>query len=198
MLAEKALHLTTIPQQSRLIPDRLFLLQALQSFPLSMESPEAPAVLVSLQVDATDKVNFVYLDLDSGKIVAEADASWDLAFKRTVIKQNSNVKTAISTDSTFDAILTAPAEATLAADAPVAGGLETAGLVFHEGLSWYTYDINVHVIYSNNFVYFVKSNSGAEYKLSIKDYYDADRLPAFIQVQYIKVAAAQSTAAVTE
>jgi hypothetical protein len=161
-------------------------------------SAELPSTLVSLQVDASDKANFAHLDLDSGKIVAAADSSWDLAFKRTVIKQNVDVTTAIVEDSTFDAIPTAPASAVFASDAPIAGGLETAGLVFHSGLGWYTYDISVHVIHSNNYVYFVKSNAGTEFKLSIKDYYDADRLPAFIQVQYIKTTAALVAAAAPE
>lgn len=159
--------------------------------PAAGETPaaETPAQVVSFEVDATDKNAFAHLDLDSGKIVPESDPSWDLAFKRTTIKMNADVKAQVVSDSTFDAIAQAPAGDYLA-DAPVASGKETDGLVFHSGLGWYSYDMDIHVISSNDYVYFVRTNSGAEFKLSVTDYYNVDRLPAFIQLKWLEVAAA--------
>ncbi len=150
-------------------------------------APEVPVEatshpVVALEIDATNKTEWIHLDLDTGKIVPEADASWDLAFKRTSIKMNSTVKAQILKDTTFDAVLAAPAGVYFA-DAPVAGGLETDGLLFHTPSAWYDYNMDVHLISSRNYIYAVKSNSGHNVKVQILDYYNADRLPAFIQIK---------------
>lgn len=141
-----------------------------------------PAEVIATEVDATVQTSWAYLDLDTLKVVAETDASWDLAFKRTAIKMNADVKALVLKDTTFDAIAKAPQDI-YAGDVPAGTAVETDGLFFHTPEAWYSYDINVHVISSRNFIYVVKSNGGQDIKLAITDYYNADRLPAYIQLK---------------
>ncbi|MES2743878.1 MAG: HmuY family protein [Bdellovibrionota bacterium] len=138
--------------------------------------------VVALGIDATSKTAWTHFDLDSGKVVAETDVSWDLAFKRTSIKMNSNVKAQVLRDTAFEAVAAAPAGA-YTADAPVVGGPETDGLFFHTPSPWYEYNMETHVISPRNSIYVVKSNGGHDVKVQIVDYYNADRLPAFIQTK---------------
>jgi hypothetical protein len=149
---------------------------------------EESATLNTTEVDATDKVNWAGLDLDGNKTIStadiEQDSSWDLAFKRTAVRiQNPGVTVATIIDSSFDDVTEVPVDAVFKADAPVTGGKETDGLVFHADLGWYSYDIETHIISSRGYVYLVKTTDGAIYKLALNDYYNADRLPAFIQVK---------------
>jgi len=154
-------------------------------------TPVAPASAVTFEIDATVKDLFTYLDLDRGKIVAESDASWDLAFKKTVIKMNGeSVKAAVIKDATFEDVLMAP-EAVLVSDTPVVGGKETDGLVFHSTDSWYAYDMVSHTVSSKGYVYVIKTNAGTHFKFSIVDYYNVDRLPGFHQVKWQQLSVAQ-------
>jgi hypothetical protein len=62
--------------------------------------------------------------------------------------------------------------------------VETTGLAFHADPAWYAYDINTHVVSSRGLVYVIKSNEGRHFKLRILDYYNAARLPAYINFEF--------------
>lgn len=148
-------------------------------------SKPTPAEVIAFEVNATDKTKFAGFDLDGNKAVADitSDLSWDLAFKRTSVKvQNPAVTVATIKGKTFDEVTEVPADAEFVSDAPVEGS-ETAGLVFHAGDAWYSYDMDTHVISSRNLVYLVKSSEGNIYKIALTDYYNGDRLSGYIQVK---------------
>jgi hypothetical protein len=150
----------------------------------------APIATESLktEVDATSRTDWVGFDLDSGKAIGAADladdASWDLGFKRTSIKMNgANVKLKI-VDKAYEALDLAPKDGYVS-DQPAteAGAIETAGLAFHDP-AWYAYDINTHLVSSANLVYVIETNDGRHFKLKFTDYYNVERLPAFINFEY--------------
>lgn len=147
-----------------------------------------PAEVLAAEVNATDKDNWVGFDLDGNKHIASADlaadTSWDLAFKKTAIKVQGTVSVATLRDVAFDDVTDVPADAAFVSDQPVEGGKETDGLAFHSPGAWYSYNMEIHVISSNNYVYLVKSSDGKIYKLALTDYYNADRLPAYVQVKW--------------
>ncbi len=136
----------------------------------------------AIELDATSKTAWSYLDLDSGKIVKEDDATWDLAFKRTSIKMNQEVLGQIIKEESFESVTSVP-EGVFSPDTPVSGGLETDGLFFHSPSAWYQYNMETHTISSRGYVYVIKTNEGQYIKLQLTDYYNVDRLPAFIQLK---------------
>lgn len=142
------------------------------------------------EIDATHRQEWVGFDLDGGRFVESAslpaDADWDLGFKRTSIKLNGEAVEVMKTkDQSFDSIVALPT-GTFIKDQTSSDpqAKETAGLAFHRDEDWYVYDAETHVISSRAIVYVVKSNRGRHFKLTIKDYYSADRLPSFIQLQW--------------
>ncbi len=145
-----------------------------------IETPSPEAEVLSFEIDATSKTAWAYLDFDTGKIVEETDLSWDLAFKRTSIKMNTDVLAQVFKEQKFEDLNEIP-EGVYAPDAPVSGGLETDGLFFHTPSAWYQYNMETHVISSRNYTYVIKTNKAQYVKLQLTDYYNVDRLPAFIQ-----------------
>lgn len=149
-----------------------------------------PAVTDShkTEVDATSYQQFSGFDLDSGTFISTADfannTTWDLAFKRTTVKMNSEVKMQIVADADYDELKTAPKDGYIADEPATAGATETTGLAFHTGDPWYVYDINTHVVTSRSFVYVVASNDGRHFKLKFTDYYNAERLSGFVNFEY--------------
>ncbi|MBC7658434.1 MAG: HmuY family protein [Chitinophagaceae bacterium] len=141
------------------------------------------------EVDATNKEAWTYFDLDTGTVVIETDSTWDLAFKRTAIKMNGPTVSALNLGvGDFNSILTAPADP-FASDTGVPGATsETNGLFFHAGDAWYSYNPETHVISSRVFNYIVKTNGGKEFKLNILGYYNADHLPAYVELKYQELA----------
>lgn len=149
----------------------------------SEEFVEATGQVLTKEVDATSREVWAYFDLDSNSLVAEGDATWDLAFKATTIKLNTGVLVSNLKETPFDIVPKSALDGPFASDAPVAGGLETDGLYFHTPEAWYAYDINLHVVNMRNYLYIVKSNGGNDIKLTFTDYYNVDRLPRFIQLK---------------
>ncbi|HYX35484.1 MAG TPA: HmuY family protein [Oligoflexus sp.] len=150
---------------------------------------EAAGQTQAIEVDATSRTDWVGFDFDSATFIAAADlsanSSWDLAFKRTSIKMNgANVKMQVITKD-FAAIDVAPKEG-YEIDQPSTdpAAVETTGLAFHKDPAWYAYDINTHVVSSRGLVYGIETNEGRHFKLKILDYYNAARLPAYLNFEF--------------
>lgn len=142
------------------------------------------------EVDASNRSEWVGFDLDAARFVPAGelakDQSWDLSFKRTSIRLGSaGVAVAILKNQDFAALQSAPSEGYLVDEIPAdPAAKETVGLAFHRNEDWYAYDMSTHVLSPKNFVYVIKSSEGKVYKFKISDYYNADRLPSYIQIAW--------------
>jgi hypothetical protein len=170
-------------------------------FPFDGQVTEGPLVTATdlegggkrLQVDATNKMSQVYVDLDEAREMKAEEAfssnGWDLSFNRFNIAANSGassptgtVEVAVLKDVPWESITQAPATG-FSVDTPdkimnsVEGG-------------WYFYDLGVHkLITRTELVYVIKSSTGAYFKLRMLDYYDGNGTPASISLEYAPVAA---------
>lgn len=170
-------------------------------FPFDGQVTDGPLVTATelegggkrLQVDATNKMSQVYVDLDEGREMKADEAfstnGWDLAFSRFNIGANSGassptgtVEVAVLKDVPWDSITQAPASG-FSIDTPdklmntVEGG-------------WYYYDLGVHkLITRSELVYVIKTSAGVYVKLRMLDYYDGNGTPASLSLEYAPVAA---------
>jgi hypothetical protein len=146
-----------------------------------------------LQIDATNKMSQVYVDLDEAREMKPDEAfssnAWDLSFSRFNIAANSGassptgtVEVAVLKDVPWESITQAPATG-FSVDTPdkimntVEGG-------------WYFYDLGVHkLITRTELVYVIKSSAGAYFKLRMLDYYDGNGTPASLSLEYAPVTA---------
>lgn len=151
-----------------------------------LEAPESSRI----ELDATNRTEWVAFDLDQGKFISAADfptaKGWDLAFKRTTIKMEAGVSMQI-VDEDYANITVAPVDA-YRSDQPAAPNApETEGLAFHTDPAWFAYDITTHTVSSQGLSYVIRSNEGRFFKLKIHDYYNAARLPAYISLEFQEV-----------
>ncbi len=130
---------------------------------------------------------FIYIDLSSGTKVAIHDAqariqsSWDIAFKRAVIRVNGgdsgpgNVRVAIVPGAALAAVTTAPAENIFNVDDwtdDLCALLSTpSGEPLTALADWYDYDSATNRLTPRAEVYVVRARSGTLYKLRILTYY---------------------------
>ncbi len=147
------------------------------------------------EIDGSSKDQWTGFDFDGAKSIKQADfaseISWDIAVKRSSIKVNApGVKILLVKDQSFENIATAASEGYISDQAPSDPSKETSGLAFHQGESWYSYDPATHVLKSRDQVYLLQSSEGRYFKLKILDYYNSDRLPGYLQVQWQEIAAA--------
>jgi hypothetical protein len=135
------------------------------------------------RIDASDEALWVYFSFATAGQVSPADpatsAEWDLGFQRFHIVSNGGasggggVAVAVLSDQTFDSVLEAPADGYVA-DAPDDDDSDTiANSAFEQGDGWYAYDEATFRLSPRPIVYVVRTARGADYKLSILDYYDA-------------------------
>jgi hypothetical protein len=153
---------------------------------LAVSSTDASS---SMEIDTTSRTDWVGLDLDSKSYIAVSDfpnqSKWDLAFKRTSIRMNGADVQMMIVDKDFSAIELAPKEGYSSDQAPAsADAPETSVLAFHAEPAWYSYNIDTHVVSSRGLTYVIKSNEGRYFKLRILDYYNAARLPAYINLEF--------------
>ncbi len=152
-------------------------------------SPIVETTAKKLEVDATSRNEWVGLDLDQGVVISVQDlpsnGTWDLAFKRTSIKMNGEAVAMQVVSQDFSALSLAPKEG-YSSDKPSTdpGAPETSGLAFHAEPAWYSYDINTHAVSSRGLTYAIQTNEGRFFKLKILDYYNAARLPAYLNLEY--------------
>lgn len=153
-------------------------------------SPATPEGSVQkIELDGSSKEAWSGFDFDAGLPISKealgSDRNWDIAVKRTSIKLNGpGVKILLVQNQDFASISSAPAEGFIGDQSPSDPSKETSGLAFHQGESWYSYDPATHVVKSRDQVYLLQSSAGQLFKLKILDYYGAERLPAYFQIQW--------------
>lgn len=169
--------------------------------PFDGETTTGPLVVASeldtggkrLQIDATNKLSQVYVDLDEGREMKPDEAfstnGWDLALKRFDLYVNSGasgpagtVEIAVLKGVDYDGLTQAPSSGFLS---------DTGDRVMDtvEG-GWYFYDLGVHrLITRTELVYVLRTSAGAYKKLRMLSYYDEHGTPASISLEYAPVAA---------
>lgn len=140
---------------------------------------------------------FVYVSLKDGSkvdlddVAARKATSWDLAFRRSVIRVNGgdsgagSCEVAIVAGTTMDQVTTVPAASEFDTDDFLdencvvqvndAGYLKTA--FGGDTGRWYDFDTTNMKLLPNPDVYVVKTSDGTYVKLEIKDYYDTSTPP---------------------
>jgi hypothetical protein len=139
-------------------------------------------------IDGQDQHPWVYLSLATGKAVAVSDldalsqTSWDLAFKRFLVRTNSGdsgpgqggaIRIALPWDQVESATLgskAVPVEEWFDADCMLQVDMATMELITTFS-GWSEYDDVNHVLSAADVVFIVKSAAGELYKLQILDYY---------------------------
>jgi hypothetical protein len=135
------------------------------------------------RVDASDDALWVYFSFASAGQVTPADATnsadWDLGFQRFHIISNGGVSgsggatVAVLVDQTFDGVLEAPEDGYVADAADDDDSDTIANSAFEQGDGWYAYDEMTNRLSPRPIVYVIRTARGADYKLSLVDYYDA-------------------------
>jgi len=151
--------------------------------------------IVSLVVDASDPTTAVYLDLDTGKQVGQAEG-WDLSFKRFHVQMNGGVSgelavQARTVDEDFESLHDVPEEgfSSDVADGPEDSDRDADNLFNN----WYDYDLTDHTLLSKKLSYVVLTSDASAFKLIIDDYYDAAGSPAILSVRYARLSGATPT-----
>jgi hypothetical protein len=143
----------------------------------------------SVQLDAQSSERWTALDLDApAEVPFEADR-WDLAFQRFHIRArggasgDGGVQVAIVQGAGFDDVHRAPAGPWVEdqPDGPDENtDLDTA---FEKPEAWYDYEPTFHSLTPRPWVYVVKSDRGAYFKLVIDAYYDRAGTPALFKLR---------------
>ncbi|HEY0880250.1 MAG TPA: HmuY family protein [Archangium sp.] len=170
-------------------------------FPFDGQVTEGPLVTATdlegggkrLQVDATNKMSQVYVDLDEARELKAEEAfstnAWDLSFSRFNIAVNSG---ASAPEGTVEVAVLKDVPSESVTQAPATGfTVDTPDKVFNstEG-GWYFYDLGVHKLVTRaELVYVLKTSAGAYMKLRMLDYYDANGTPASLSLEYAPISA---------
>jgi hypothetical protein len=153
------------------------------------ESAPAP-VPTQYTLDARDKVDWTFFDIDSGAVITSTfeDLDWDLALKRTKLLTNSGITNAAGTVGAMDLgeldLDTAepPGSREFVVDA--LGG-DDGDEPRNEAISrWYNYDFIRHVIVARDSVYLVRTSDGDEALIQFESYYCEDESPGCVTFQY--------------
>lgn len=135
--------------------------------------------LADIVVDATDREEFVALDLDALEYLEMDDPSWDLAFRRFEIDLQEGLEAAIVDGVLFDDLVTVPTEG-WQTDLPDDDDDGVPEYVFEE---WYDYDFDNHTLSPADRVYAVRTTAGAVIKVGFDSYYDEAGTPARIEMR---------------
>jgi hypothetical protein len=152
---------------------------------------EAGGAVVS-QINASDSMAWVYVQLSSGKEVMPQDpqnsTDWDLALQRFQIKVNGGisgkgaVEVALVTGTAFPALATAPKSGYVTDQQDSADEDSDPDYAFVQKGTWYNYNAMTHLLTPKDQVYVVRATTGAHYKLQMSGYYDqagSSGYPAF-------------------
>jgi hypothetical protein len=147
---------------------------------------------VASQINASDSMSWVYVQLSSGKEVLPQDpqnsTDWDLALQRFQIKVNGGisgkggVEVALVTGITFPALATAPQSGYVTDQQDSADEDSDPDYAFVQKGTWYDYNAMTHLLTPKEQVYVVRATTGAHYKLQMSGYYDqtgSSGYPAF-------------------
>jgi len=157
--------------------------------PKAEATPAAP-VATRYTLDARDKVEWAFFDIDSGAVVASTfeGADWDLAFRRTKLLTNSGIT---NPDGRVGAIDLGELELETAV-VPGSPEFVVDALGGDDGddqrnaaiSRWYNYDFIRHVIVARDNVYLVRTSSGQEAVITFDSYYCEDELPGCVTFRY--------------
>lgn len=144
------------------------------------------------QINASDSMSWVYIQLSSGKEVMPQDpqnsTDWDLALQRFQIKVNGGisgkggVEVALVRGTTFPALATAPQSSYVTDQQDSADEDLDPDYAFVQQGTWYSYNAMTHLLTPKDQVYVVRATTGAHYKLQMSGYYDqagSSGYPAF-------------------
>lgn len=131
------------------------------------------------QVNATDAMLWIYLDLETGQELAledpNDDPAWDLAFQRFHIALNGgvmgsgDVTAAVLEDTAFADVTRAPADGYVSDLPDGDDDNEDPDYVFKD---WYAYDFTTHVLTPYPIVYVIRTQTPNHYKVQLERYYD--------------------------
>lgn len=151
---------------------------------------EATPTTTRYTLDARDKVEWAFFDIDSGEIIASAfeDSDWDLAFRRTKLLTNSGITNPDGAVGATD-LGELDVETAVAPEAPLfivdALGGDDGDDQRNAAISrWYNYDFIRHVIVARDNVYLVRTSDGSEVVIQFDSYYCEDELPGCVTFRY--------------
>ncbi len=144
-------------------------------------------------VNATDTRLWVGLDLDAASEASFEPPAWDLAFNRFHVRArggasgDGGVMVAILKDVTFEAVTVAPVDGYLE-DLPDGPDDNTdLDTVFEVPEPWYMYELSTHILTPQPWVYVVKSDQQATFKVRLDGYYDGAGTPAVLSVRFARL-----------
>jgi len=125
--------------------------------------------LTTTVLDTSDEQAWVHYDLDTGMVVDDTDASWDLRFQTWFVETNGGVTGSGGVEvawfegfyDVFDDHCLAPSEG-FAADTVSS---EAFG-------SWYDYDFGTHELSPHDMIFMVKTTEGAYHRMIWDGYYE--------------------------
>jgi hypothetical protein len=150
------------------------------------------------QYDTTSDETWVYLDLETGEQRADEAGwtNWDLKLQRFNVATNGGasgagtVKVAVLTSGSFDALTKAPIESYTSDPADGSDTDDKPDYVISTGeLGWWNYDENTHALSPRPYLYVVRSQEGAFYKVAIESYYNAAGSSGYLTLRWAKIAA---------
>jgi len=156
-------------------------------------SAAGPSVVRS-QVNASDDVDWVYFDLESGSEVTVSDplvdSGWDLAFRRFHIaldggESGSGNAAALYLADAFDALTRAPAGG-YESDAPDGDDADDLPDYFLSNTDdgWWDYDVSTHGLSARPRTYVVRTVEGNHFKLRFEDYYSNAGSSGYITLRW--------------
>lgn len=158
----------------------------------------------SSQIDASNREEWVYLDLDD-RVYPSADEQkqglWDLSFQRVKVRVNGGVSGTgpvqglfVEGPQAFESLSVAPAgpyttDAKSQID-PSEDIFQNDGKVF--GL-WYNYATQGHVVTPKDRSYVIKTDKNQYFKVKITDYYNAAKTSGHYSIVWAPIAAPAAT-----
>ena len=141
-------------------------------------------------LDARDKVEWAFFDIDGGGVIESTfeGADWDLAFRRTKLLTNSGITNpnghvgAVDLGALELETAVAPNSVEFVVDA--LGGDDGDDQRNAAISRWYNYDFIRHVIVARDNVYLVRTSSDDEAVITFDSYYCEDELPGCVTFRY--------------
>ena len=151
---------------------------------------EATPVATRYTLDARDKVEWAFFDLDSGAVVVSTfeGSDWDLAFRRTKLLTNSGITNPEGVVGAIDLgeleLETAIARNSTEFVVDALGGDDGDDQRNAAISRWYNYDFIRHVIVARDNVYLVRTSGGDEAVITFDSYYCEDESPGCVTFRY--------------
>jgi hypothetical protein len=155
--------------------------------PKVLNTDEGDGVTFTL-VDATDNVDWVYVDFDGGAVEVEEDEGWELGFSRSRIPLNGGasgdggVEAAVVEAATIDGVTEAPTEG-YAVDLPDDDIDDNADPEYVLDV-WFDYDATTHVLTPHDYVFVVRTTDGGFVAVEIVSYYDEAGTSGLMQIRW--------------